>query len=595
MPAGRRPAIPTGSARRRSSPTSPTSRPRSASARFLSGHLIGNLVSFGGWTGRSCPRLGACAPVRAAAPAGRDARQPDGAAAAARRSPSPSRRGTTCGSHTDQGRLRAASPGLDKLEGELADAGFLRVHRRYVVNLEPRPGDRARAEGRRCSPSRPPTAAGSAISAAHPTRACRVLQPASARVATDDTRPSRRPPAMSRRCGRYHQRRPTGHHDGSSPGGIVRCGERRCSPGHPEKVRPEHGLVGDAVGKGSRPRSKEGRWERPDGSARSSSGHCGAIDAAGCEPDLVAGLAVWAILVPESLAYAVLAGVPPVVGLWAAPAALVLYAALGSSRHLVVGPMSATAVLSGVVVAGLASGDPGRAVALTAGLALVTGLITVAAGLLRLGFLAGFVSQPVLKGFIIGLALTIVAGQLPKLLGARAGGRRVRREGLGAVDRAGAHQRVGGRRRRGFAGAAAASAALRPPGAVGDGRGAGRGAGLGAAGPARAWGGRRRADRERSAAVRAARSSDSRTTPPLSARGGHRPRRVRRGPRLRRRRTRPRRATTSSPTASCSGSGRRTWALACAPGWWWAAACPRPPPTVAQVRARRCPGWSSPC
>ena len=134
-------------------------------------------------------------------------------------------------------------------------------------------------------------------------------------------------------------------------------------------------------------------------------------------PDLVAGLTVWAILVPESLAYAVLAGVPPVVGLWAAPAALVLYAALGSSRHLVVGPMSATSVLSGVVVAGLAGGDVGRAAALTAGLALVTGLITVAAGLLRLGFLAGFVSQPVLKGFIIGLALTIVAGQVPKLLG----------------------------------------------------------------------------------------------------------------------------------------------------------------------------------
>src|SRR6478672_1156157 len=132
--------------------------------------------------------------------------------------------------------------------------------------------------------------------------------------------------------------------------------------------------------------------------------------------DVVGGLAVWAVLVPESLAYAVLAGVPPVVGLWAAPAALVLYAALGSSRHLVVGPMSATAALSGVVVGGLA-GDPGRAAALTAGLALVTGIITIGAGLLRLGFLAGFVSQPVLKGFIIGLALTIVAGQLPKLFG----------------------------------------------------------------------------------------------------------------------------------------------------------------------------------
>ena len=133
--------------------------------------------------------------------------------------------------------------------------------------------------------------------------------------------------------------------------------------------------------------------------------------------DVVAGLAVWAVLVPESLAYAVLAGVPPAVGLWAAPAALVLYAALGSSRHLVVGPMSATSALSGVIVGGLAGAEPARAVALTAGLALVTGLITIGAGLLRLGFLAGFVSQPVLKGFIIGLALTIIAGQLPKLFG----------------------------------------------------------------------------------------------------------------------------------------------------------------------------------
>src|ERR1700750_1745131 len=99
--------------------------------------------------------------------------------------------------------------------------------------------------------------------------------------------------------------------------------------------------------------------------------------------DVVGGLAVWAVLVPESLAYAVLAGVPPVVGLWAAPASLVLYAALGSSRHLVVGPMSATSVLSGAVVAGLVSGHAGGAAALAAGLALVTGLITVGAGLLR--------------------------------------------------------------------------------------------------------------------------------------------------------------------------------------------------------------------
>ena len=67
--------------------------------------------------------------------------------------------------------------------------------------------------------------------------------------------------------------------------------------------------------------------------------------------DLIAGLTVWAVLVPESLAYASIAGVSPVVGLYAAPGALLLYAALGSSRHLVVGPMSATAALSAATVA----------------------------------------------------------------------------------------------------------------------------------------------------------------------------------------------------------------------------------------------------
>ncbi|MET9272089.1 SulP family inorganic anion transporter [Kribbella sp. NPDC003557] len=137
--------------------------------------------------------------------------------------------------------------------------------------------------------------------------------------------------------------------------------------------------------------------------------------------DLVAGLTVWAVLVPESLAYATIAGVSPVVGLYAAVPALVLYAAFGSSRHLVVGPMSATAALSaGIIGTFVAAGDAKYA-ALTTALALVTGVIGVAAGLARLGFLASFISEPVLKGFIVGLALTIVAGQLPKLFGVEGG------------------------------------------------------------------------------------------------------------------------------------------------------------------------------
>ena len=126
--------------------------------------------------------------------------------------------------------------------------------------------------------------------------------------------------------------------------------------------------------------------------------------------DVVAGLTVWAVLVPEALAYATIAGVSPVVGLYAAPPALLLYAAFGSSQHLVVGPMAATAALSAAAVAGLATGGPQNFAAFTAMLALGVGVVALLAGLLRLGFLASFISEPVLKGFIIGLALTIIIG-----------------------------------------------------------------------------------------------------------------------------------------------------------------------------------------
>jgi SulP family sulfate permease len=133
--------------------------------------------------------------------------------------------------------------------------------------------------------------------------------------------------------------------------------------------------------------------------------------------DLIAGLTVWAVLVPEALAYATIAGVSPVVGLYAAPGALLLYAALGSSRHLVTGPMAATAALSAAMVGDLVAGSGPEFLAFTTGLAIATGVAALLAGALRLGFLANFISEPVLKGFIVGLALTIVIGQVPKLLG----------------------------------------------------------------------------------------------------------------------------------------------------------------------------------
>jgi sulfate permease, SulP family len=125
--------------------------------------------------------------------------------------------------------------------------------------------------------------------------------------------------------------------------------------------------------------------------------------------------------VPEALAYATIAGVSPVVGLYAAPAALILYAAFGSSRHLVVGPMSATAALSAAIVAEFATQGSEKFVALTVALAITTGIAALVAGLLRLGFFSNFISEPVLKGFIVGLALTIIVGQLPKLFGVEKG------------------------------------------------------------------------------------------------------------------------------------------------------------------------------
>ena len=133
--------------------------------------------------------------------------------------------------------------------------------------------------------------------------------------------------------------------------------------------------------------------------------------------DAVAALAVWAVLVPQSMAYAALAGVAPVYGLYAAIAGLLVYGILGTSRQLNVGPSSGVAVLTAATVAPLAAGDVGTYLALSSALALVTGLFLMVAGFARLGFVAEFLARPVLVGYFIGLALTIVVGQVPALLG----------------------------------------------------------------------------------------------------------------------------------------------------------------------------------
>ena len=138
--------------------------------------------------------------------------------------------------------------------------------------------------------------------------------------------------------------------------------------------------------------------------------------------DLVASLTSWGVMVPVAMAYAALAGVPPQYGLITAFAALAAYAVFGTSRHLKVTTSSTMAIMSASVVAPLAGGDADRYLALTAGLALVVGVILLAAGLVRLGFIADFLAKSVVTGFIFGLAITIIIGQLPKLLGVPGGG-----------------------------------------------------------------------------------------------------------------------------------------------------------------------------
>jgi high affinity sulfate transporter 1 len=133
--------------------------------------------------------------------------------------------------------------------------------------------------------------------------------------------------------------------------------------------------------------------------------------------DGLAALAVWAVLVPQSMAYAGLAGVPPVYGLYAAVAGLLLYGLLGTSPDLNVGPGSAVGVMTAATVAPLAAGNGETYLALSAALALLTGLVLVAGGLARLGFVAEFLARPVLSGYFIGLTVTIVLTQLPALLG----------------------------------------------------------------------------------------------------------------------------------------------------------------------------------
>jgi high affinity sulfate transporter 1 len=134
-------------------------------------------------------------------------------------------------------------------------------------------------------------------------------------------------------------------------------------------------------------------------------------------PDGIAGLTVWALLVPEAMAYASVAGVPVQYGLYSVPLAVLGYALFGGSRELFVGPSSTVAVLAASTVAPLAASGSDAYVALIAALSIMVGVLYVAFGLFRLGFVARFFAKPVLDGFIIGLGIFIAVGQLHKVVG----------------------------------------------------------------------------------------------------------------------------------------------------------------------------------
>jgi MFS superfamily sulfate permease-like transporter len=133
--------------------------------------------------------------------------------------------------------------------------------------------------------------------------------------------------------------------------------------------------------------------------------------------DLVAGVVLTALLVPVGIGYAQAAGLPPITGLYATIVPLVAYAIFGPSRVMVLGPDSSLAGVIAAIVLPLAGPDSERAVALAGTLAILTGIVVLAAGVLRLGFVTELLSRPVQLGYLYGIAVTIIVGQLPRLFG----------------------------------------------------------------------------------------------------------------------------------------------------------------------------------
>jgi high affinity sulfate transporter 1 len=134
-------------------------------------------------------------------------------------------------------------------------------------------------------------------------------------------------------------------------------------------------------------------------------------------PDILAGVAVWAVMVPEGMAYSGIVGVPPIMGLYTIIPPLIVYALLGTSRVLVVGPDTATGLISALTVGAIAAQGAAEFNTLTSSLAILIGVLFLLFGALRMGWVAAFIPTPVMRGFIEGLVLVTIIGQAPHLLG----------------------------------------------------------------------------------------------------------------------------------------------------------------------------------
>ena len=164
--------------------------------------------------------------------------------------------------------------------------------------------------------------------------------------------------------------------------------------------------------------------------------------------DIIAGVVLRTLLVPQGMAYAELAGLPPITGLYTSILCLLGYAVFGPSRILVLGPDSSLGPMIAATILPLvaANGDAKRAIALASLLAIMVAAIMIVAAVAKLGFIADLISTPTMIGYMNGLALTILVGQLPKLFGFK-----IDRRGIDPRDhrlRQGPGPRGGGRRRR---------------------------------------------------------------------------------------------------------------------------------------------------